>query len=38
MALKSIRDILDRKPKIFYAGHGGPFTGGQVWRKFFVKP
>jgi len=38
MASKSIRDILDRKPKIFYAGHGGPFTGGQVWRKFFVKP
>jgi glyoxylase-like metal-dependent hydrolase (beta-lactamase superfamily II) len=37
-ASKSIRDILDRKPKIFYAGHGGPFTGGQVWRKFFVKP
>jgi hydroxyacylglutathione hydrolase len=38
MASKSIADILDRKPKIFYAGHGGPFTGGQVWRKFFVKP
>jgi len=38
MASKSISDILDRKPKIFYAGHGGPFTGGQVWRKFFVTP
>jgi len=37
-ASKSIADIIDRKPKIFYAGHGGPFTGGQVWRKFFVKP
>ena len=37
-ASKSISDILDRRPKIFYAGHGGPFTGGQVWRKFFVKP
>jgi len=37
-ASKSISDILDLKPKIFYAGHGGPFTGGQVWRKFFVKP
>ena len=37
-ASKSIADILDRKPKIFYPGHGGPFTGGQVWRKFFAKP
>jgi len=37
-ATKSIQAILDLRPKIFYAGHGGPFTGGQVWRKFFVKP
>ena len=33
--LKSIQLILDRNPKIIYAGHGGPFTAGQVWRKFF---
>jgi len=38
MASRSIQAILERRPKIFYAGHGGPFTGGQVWRKFFVKP
>ncbi len=37
-ASRSIRTIIERRPKIFYAGHGGPFTGGQVWRKFFVKP
>ena len=37
-ASKSINDILAMRPKIFYVGHGGPFTGGQVWRKFFVKP
>jgi glyoxylase-like metal-dependent hydrolase (beta-lactamase superfamily II) len=33
--LKSIQLILDKNPKIIYAGHGGPFTAGQVWRKFF---
>ena len=33
--LKSIQFILDKNPKIIYAGHGGPFTAGQVWRKFF---
>ncbi len=33
--LKSIQLILDRNPKIIYAGHGGPFTAGQVWRKLF---
>lgn len=33
--LKSIQMILDRNPKIIYAGHGGPFTAGQVWRRFF---
>ena len=33
--LKSIQMILDKNPKIIYAGHGGPFTAGQVWRKFF---
>jgi len=37
-ATRSIQAILDQRPKIFYAAHGGPFTGGQVWRKFFVKP
>ncbi len=33
--LKSIQIVLDKNPKIIYAGHGGPFTAGQVWRKFF---
>jgi glyoxylase-like metal-dependent hydrolase (beta-lactamase superfamily II) len=37
-ASQSIQAILNRRPKIFYAAHGGPFTGGQVWRKFFIKP
>lgn len=34
--LKSVQMILDRNPKIIYSGHGGPFTAGQVWRKFFA--
>jgi glyoxylase-like metal-dependent hydrolase (beta-lactamase superfamily II) len=34
--LKSVQMLLDRNPKIIYAGHGGPFTAGQVWRKFFA--
>jgi len=34
--LKSIQLILDKNPKIIYSGHGGPFTAGQVWRRFFA--
>jgi glyoxylase-like metal-dependent hydrolase (beta-lactamase superfamily II) len=33
--LKSIQKVLDLKPKIIYAGHGGPFTPEAVRRRFF---
>jgi len=35
--LSSIQKVLDAKPKIIYAGHGGPFTAESVQRKFFKK-
>ncbi|MCX6004507.1 MAG: MBL fold metallo-hydrolase [Chloroflexi bacterium] len=33
--MKSIQTVLDLKPKIIYAGHGGPFTAASVRRRFF---
>jgi hydroxyacylglutathione hydrolase len=33
--MKSIQAVLDLKPKIIYAGHGGPFTAASVRRRFF---